>query len=338
MERIFLYYPTIEFPNESWLREAVLYSDKVSSILPFKNESQLPESLKYLFGEGEYSPIYIEDVIWQNHVKYELFAEKFLNELENNLWIFTASSAAIRKKSVDSLFTSKLSQRIILELEHRGIMKGQKDGKIYLPENVAIYYMSVLAKFVADVVETDLVIPSTNYKRFSEISFVNGIQSDMAFNLIFKNCLPIPDITVEISDIIKFKNTHKQDLLKFRAFYAKTQDKLKMCRDSADVKEALLSLKETIEVELHDLGKLYSKNKIKTILTSFDSLFGIENPKLFASLIQAGIITTAIDPKIGIGISSVLVLGKLIDNVVSKPNKTTEFNYLFEARRNGIIR
>ena len=207
-----------------------------------------------------------------------------------------------------------------------------------MPENVAIYYMAVLAKFVASVIEDDLIIPSTDYRRFSDISFENGIQSENAVNLVFQNCLPIPDNSVELSDIIDFKNKHRQELIKFRKFYTQTQNQIKECRDSIDLKESLLTFKEKIELELSELEKLYSKNKIKTIFSNLDSLFGIEKPKLFTSLLEAGIISTAIDPKIGIGIGSVLVIGKIIDNIVSKPNKSNEFNYLFEARRKGIIK
>ena len=52
MERTLLYYPTIELPKESWLRQALLYSDKVSSILPFKDNDRLPNTAKYLNWKG----------------------------------------------------------------------------------------------------------------------------------------------------------------------------------------------------------------------------------------------------------------------------------------------
>jgi len=337
MERILLYYPTIEFPKENWLRQALLYSDKVSSILPYKDESEYPESIKYLNWKGEYSPIFIDDLIRNNSHEYESFADKFLCKIDNNTKVFYASSKSIHPNIVNSLFSNKLSERIIYELEHRNLIRQKSDRRIYIPENIAIYYMSVLAKFVSSVVEEDLIIPSTDYKRFSELSFENGIESEKAMNLIFKNCLPVPDDNVELSDIIDFKNNHKQDLLKFRLFYTKTQDSLKNCRDSIDLKEGLLAIKERIDLELMELEKLYSKNKIRVVYSSLNSLFGIENPKLFSSLLSAGVISTAIDPIIGLGVGVILVAGKLIDNIVSKPNKANEFNYLFEARKEGII-
>lgn len=337
MERILLYYPTIEFPKDNWLRQAILYSDKISSILPFKDESFYPESLKYLIRKEEYSPIYIEDLIANNQNEYDVFADKFLQDVDNNKEeIFYASSQTARQNTINSLFSNKLSKRVIQELTNRGITVNH-DGRIFMLENVAIYYMAGLAKFVSNVIAENLIIPSTDYTRFSKISFDNGIGTEQAINLIFENCLPIPDSNVELSDIIDFKKNNVQDLIKFRQFYIKTQNTLKNCRDSMDMKEALLSLKEKIDIELKDLNKLYSKNKIRVVYTSLSSLFGLDNPKLFNSLVGAGFISTVIDPKIGLGVGALLVGAKLIDSLVIKPKTTNEFSYLFKAQRQGII-
>jgi len=329
MERILLYYPTIEFPKEKWLKQALLYSDKVSSILPYRDESKFPESIKYLHWKNEYSPIYIEDVIESNLTEYKNFADKFIFNVDNNNQIFHTGSLKPREVKLNTLFSNKLSRKVIEELRNRKIAYEYSDGKIYLPENIAIYYMAGLAKFVSSVTNDNLVIPSTDYTGFSKVSFENGIKTEKAIKLIFNHCLPVPDESVELSEIIDFKNNHLQDLKRFRLYYLNTIDSLKSCRDSTDLKEALISLKENINLELSELEKLYSKNRLKTAFSSLGSLFGIENSKLFNSLLKADIISTAIDPKIGLGIGAILVTGKLIDNVVNKPNRTNEFNYLF---------
>ncbi len=338
MERILLYYPTIEFPKENWLRQALLYSDKVSSILPYNVESRIPKSLLPLLEKGEYKPIYTDELMYKYGHDYWPFAKKFLNEIDNNPNIYSASSKCAHRDIVDTLYYNKISSGLLHELEKRKLITAREPGKIHLPENIALYYMSILAKFIASVVEEDIMIPSTDYKRFSQMSFENGIKSDNAMNLIFQNCLPVPDNSVEISKIIDFKNNHLQDLKRFRMFYTKIQNSLKDCRDKQDLKEQLVALKETIDIELAELEKLYTKNKFKIIYSSLDSLFGIENPKLFNSLLGAGVISTVINPMIGLGFGAVIVTGKIIDNFVSKPNQTSEFNYLFEARREGIIK
>ena len=81
MERTLLYYPTIELPREEWLRQALMYTDKVSSILPFNNDEFFPETVRYLNWKNEYTPIYIEEIIRKNEDKYKLFENDFLTSL-----------------------------------------------------------------------------------------------------------------------------------------------------------------------------------------------------------------------------------------------------------------
>ena len=337
MERVLLYYPTIEFPNENWLKQSILFSDKVSSILPYYTDKEYPDSIKYLIDAGEYTPVFIQHLIEENLNEYNDFTNIFLKEIDNNSKILTASSRSIHSRNIDCIFKAKFTNRIFCALKKRNLILKETDTHIVLLENVGLYYMSILAKFVSSVTTQDLVIPSTDYKRFSRISFENGIESDQALNLIFENCLPVPNDSVELSKIIKFKHSHKNDLIRFRHFYTDTQNSLRECRDSNDVKECLIGLNEKIVIELAELKQLYSTNKLKVFYTSLNSLFGLDNPALFNSLITAGLISTTIDSKIGLGIGAILVAGKVIDNIVSKPNRTSEFNYLFEAQRKGII-
>lgn len=338
MDKILLYYPTIEFPNEDWLRQSLLYSDKVASILPFSDESKYPDSIKYLNWKGEYSPIFIEDLISDNSTEYEFITKRFLNDIDNNKQIFHASSRNIRPNTVNSLFQNKFSKKIISELNNRNLIDYRRDDQIHMPENIAIYYMSILAQFVSNIIEDNIIIPSTDYTRFSKFSFENGMKSEQAINLIFKDCLPVPSKEVTISDIIEFKKNHSKDFKNFRIFYSATQETLKTCRDSMDVKEAIQLLKDKIFVELYELEKMYSMNKIQIIYSSLTSLFSLEDPKLFTSLLAAGVISEKIDSRVGLGIGAVLVGGKMVSNITRKPYKKKELNYLFEAKRKGIVR
>ena len=109
MERILLYYPTIEFPQKAWIRQAILYSDKVSSIIPFGNDSELPDSLKDLLDNGEYKPIFIEKQINDSYDDFRQFSKEFLHDINNNQRILYTNSGSLRPMKVDSLFKNKLS-------------------------------------------------------------------------------------------------------------------------------------------------------------------------------------------------------------------------------------
>jgi hypothetical protein len=338
MERVLLYYPTIEFPEETWIRQAILYSDKVSSILPFGKESELPNSLKELLDRGEYKPIFVEEHINEYYEDFRRFSSDFLRDIDNDPRIFTASSLKPRTKKVDSLFRNKMTGELIYELERRHLITLSNDRKIFLPENIALYYMAGLAKFVASNPTMDLITPSTDYKRFSTLTFENGIGNDKALNLILMNCLPVPDENVDLSKIIEFKKTHKSDLTRFRHTYTSTQEVLRNCRDPKDATEAMIIYKEKIGLELDTLNKLYKKNKINTIFTTLDSLFGLENPKLFETLMSVGLISATIDPKIGMGLGLIMLSSKIINNHLSRQKPIGDFNYLFEAKAKGIIK
>ena len=338
MERVLLYYPTIEFPKNSWLKQALLYSDKVSSILPYTDETKFPDTVKYLHHKGEYKPIFIEDCI-QNHLKeYNIFAREFLHEIDHNPEIFTANSLTRRKDQVNSLFSSKLSHEILRELKNRNLAQQNNDDTINLPENIAIYYMSFLAKFIASLnINNDLLTPSTDYQRFKELSYENGNRSHEVINLIFENCLPIPNEDTEISDIIDFKLNHSDDLKRFRHFYLDTQNTIKTCRDNKDIQEALIVLKEKIEIELSEVEALYSKNKIDIAFTSLKILSNIESPKLYSSLVTAGLVSANFNPTAGLIAGAITASVQLINKAFNKPKNSNALNYLFEAQKHKII-
>ncbi|MFN8466338.1 MAG: DUF6236 family protein [Caldilineaceae bacterium] len=58
--RKLLYYPSIDIPNRQWLRQAVLYWDVVSSIVPQQYFDEHPKTkgahIEYLQSEGQYEP------------------------------------------------------------------------------------------------------------------------------------------------------------------------------------------------------------------------------------------------------------------------------------------
>lgn len=337
MERTLLYYPTIELPREDWLRQALLYTDKVSSILPFKNEDYFPRTVKYLSWKGEYNPVYIEDLINNNKSQYKVFEEDFLIGIEANNF-FKSPKKRNKESQPFGTFRNKMTYNLIYKLEQKGLISHTTQDKIFLNDDIAIYYMSGLAKFASVLIKDQYVIPSTNIKYCSDVLFENTSKTEKAYNLIFDNCLPIPDQSVEISTIIEFKRKHINELREFRQFIKDLISDINSANDDYELNEMIVSAKEKIELEIDSLSNVLKKNKIKTIFTSLNTFLGIENPKLFDSLIGAGIVSTPINPKIGLTIAGVGVIAKIIDNRFFKTRERNEFNYLFQAKKFGIIK
>ena len=63
MAKQILYYPTIEIPDVAWLKNALLYWDEVSTIVPSRN-FQLYGNIAMLSEYGFYKPIFPEDPRW----------------------------------------------------------------------------------------------------------------------------------------------------------------------------------------------------------------------------------------------------------------------------------
>jgi hypothetical protein len=337
MERTLLYYPTIELPREEWLKQALLYTDKVSSILPFKEHDRLPETVKYLDCKEQYTPVYIEDIIQENADKYKLFENDFLSQIEDYR-IINASSAPRRRSRFNGIFREKMTTHMIYMLERKGLVSNQTQEQIFLDENIAIYYMAGLARFASASLSDQFIIPSTDYKRFSNLSFDSFAKTEKAYNLIFKNCLPVPDSNVEISDIIDFKKSHSNELKRFRQFVKDLIREINSANDDYEIKEYIKSATEKIELEISTLSNALKKNKIKTIFSSLNTLLGVENPKTFETLFNVGLVSTPINPKVGLGIASVGIIGRYINNKFFSDSKINEFDYLFQAKKMRIIK
>lgn len=71
MAQTILYYPTINIQDGAWLRNAILYWDEVSSIVPYENYPDFSPELLYLKELGVYKAVYPQDLF------YSEFAEDF---------------------------------------------------------------------------------------------------------------------------------------------------------------------------------------------------------------------------------------------------------------------
>jgi len=298
----------------------------------------LPKQLRDLEELGEYTPIYINDLLEKHEPQFKAYEEKFINVIDDPRF-FCQRSDTRRDKRFQSVYRDKMTNFILDELHSRSLIT-QHGSKYYMPENAAVYYMSLLAQFAAEVYESDdIIIPSTDYKRFSQIIFESRQANQESMNIIFKNCLPVPEMSVPIEKIIEFKKNHRAELLQFRQFVQGINQQLTGARDRQDLKEILMSTKEKIELELSNLENTYKRNNINIVVSTMDSIFSLENPKLFESLATIGVISTAINPLLGLGIAGLFVLAKLVDQYADNKDKlkTNELNYLFEAKKSKIL-
>lgn len=75
MAQTILYYPTINIQDGTWLRNAILYWDEVSSIVPYENYPDFSPELLYLQELGVYKAVYPRNLVFSE------FAEDFCNSI-----------------------------------------------------------------------------------------------------------------------------------------------------------------------------------------------------------------------------------------------------------------
>lgn len=75
MAQTILYYPTIDIQDGAWLRNAILYWDEVSSIVPYEGYPDFSPEILYLQRLGVYKPVYPQDLF------ASAFAEDFCKSI-----------------------------------------------------------------------------------------------------------------------------------------------------------------------------------------------------------------------------------------------------------------
>ncbi len=75
MAQTILYYPTINIQDGAWLRNAILYWDEVSSIVPHENYPDFSPELLYLQKSGVYNAVYPQ------YLFFSEFAEDFCSSI-----------------------------------------------------------------------------------------------------------------------------------------------------------------------------------------------------------------------------------------------------------------
>ena len=155
-EKIILYYPTIKIKDGTWLRNAILYWDKVSSIVPGMNFDEFNSiEIEYLQDAGIYEPIYPFELEQEDGL-----CEMFCKQVKKNLKYSkrpmskrrTARVHVEKLSMMDMVHIDKTPEPILEYLLDEGIAQRNYDGAwINMNTEDADVYMATLAKYLAKV-------------------------------------------------------------------------------------------------------------------------------------------------------------------------------------------
>lgn len=343
MKRTLLYYPGSILPKQ-WLYSALLYADEVASLNVY-GDSNFSEDIKYLMDEGQYRPIYLNDVM--NRVYDNGFENAFFNIASSEEFYsfrqkenpFDTRSFEIKGHRGLVMGREQLTQDIIKFVDENEI------GDPYIMPTAVVFelytgylFNTLFIQFLANT-DTNFVIPSTDRKEYEDFTFRLTENKKEAYNIILQNCLPVPSEHVSIRKIVKFKKKRKDELYRFRRFIKRLQDNIEKAASEEEIKEVLIDAKEEFELSISDIATMMKDGGIKTVFDSFDSLLSLENPKFFSALASSGILSLTINPQIGLSIGAILLSTSFITTLLKQKNesRSKELSYLYYAKKQKII-
>jgi len=356
-QRKILYYPNILVPS-SWLKWAILYWDKASSIVPtsweekpvFENnyEKKCYNSMTFLREQGLFEPTRPEYSYSDDRWKKRQAHRELLSELKEFLKSPNFVSNIRRdwtKRPIYRIHRDKMSYETIEVLEKSNLAVRERQGFefvwFYVEKNTYLLYMALLAKNLADI-DVYYTVSSTDWDAYEAMVFQSKDENRGfgALRTYFLDILPIPRDNVSIKDIVKFRKEKRTELLDFREIIDNFQKEVATSDNENEIKQTALQYKEKIEKERKKLNESMRDSKIKTTFAAFRSLISIKSPTLAETI---GFTLANAPPSVSVPIitgTAIIQIGySWIDNRNEKTAKTREspFSYLYYAEKKGII-
>jgi hypothetical protein len=366
MNRTILYYPTIDIPNKSWLRHAILYWDEVSSIVPNSHDlrllNELSPEIHYLTEVGQFRPIKPEDLFeksenWEPFQQFTLEFTKTISSIEFkkliNTRYRTESRINIRKlrsQNVARIHNNKITNNIFNILEEQGLAARNPDqfDWVFFERNTALLYMSLLAKYLADV-DSEQTTIGTDLRVYEKLNFkrVKEKEGFPVVSLSLNNILPTPTDNIPLEKLIDFKRRREQNLIQFRKHLSEFQVKLSKSSSQTELKEVVTSFKHGLVAGVKDLKDVLDDSKIESNFKTFKSLINLSSPTtIVATATLLNNKFNVIDLPVSFATLGIITVGaiQLTGDFIELRNKEraalreSPFSYIYQAQKYGFVK
>ncbi|HYV94010.1 MAG TPA: hypothetical protein VE978_19695 [Chitinophagales bacterium] len=277
-----LYYPTIEFQSETWVKSALLFWDKIYRIVPegYKPEDTLEINLAKDAGLIDDIELSVEDL--------KKTAEEFENFCESIQWIpdgFNSSTFQVR------LHSSKIDTRLkpFFTQFSKSI---DREGFYRLPEKIANGYMFFLSDTVSR--RRNIAKLTDSPDMFAAMSYfdmdgnfddwiTNDEASDFYSTIIIENLLPADIRSINISQIIRLNEQLVHSKKQFRVSVSQFNERLTKIED----KEFAIKEIAKFKSEMSDVNKNRIEILQSTIKELTPSLLYVGVPVGASSIIES---------------------------------------------------
>lgn len=354
MAQSILYYPTIDIPDGPWLRNALLYWDSISSIVPYRNYSDLSPELQYLRNCGTYEPIFPQDIFTSEYaLDFEKTIISRLGRQPREKKSFADSkysgAAAMHRKKMyapalcESIHYRKISSRLFEYLLKNNFISIEDTygDWIEIEAHTASIYMRTLAEYAVKCHMKDMVIGTDCTRHQSDLYTRTTLRQNSAcISVSLNDCLPQPSMDVGYEELLDFKQSHMEELAELRNKLREFEIALSTCDGPEEIRFQTEKFRESWQLSLMQTKKMFTRERVAFSLGTLTAL--ISAPSIAESL------KSIMFPATKNPIASVALLGgaaaigvgyQFVNyrNRVNEQRSSAGFSYLLKASKAGII-
>lgn len=355
MAQTILYYPQINIQDGAWLRNAILYWDEVSSIVPYRYYNDLSPELLYLNNIGVYNAVYPEDLFFSDfenefceavirrirfYERQEYHSRSGIHGVVSpTLYRNNRIQNGIRNDNTyerffhESIHYNKLPYTLYEFLNDKGYLYGHsKDNWLEIDGQIAQIYMRTLAEYSIKCSDKDIVLGTDTTTTRREIYRYtrNKNVNTQCYQIDIVNCLPQPVPDTSFEDILYFKDRRKDELNEFRKKIRDFEQKVNHAQSSEEIKAREQEFIESWEHCSNAYYRVARESKIRFFLSSLCTLVALP---FVGSLLSH-------DPD-SIQLGAALLKTRLehIDyrNRINPRTVDGGFSYIIKANRAGMI-
>ncbi len=345
MKRRILYYPSIDIKDGIWLRNAILYWEEVSSIMPYQNDDyHISPEVSYLMNTGHFIPARPDDVMSSN--MYEDFVDEVRIRFDEYRPHQTKAGRReyIHMSKVEPdyyrLHESKLSSHVMEMMEEKSeIIRSENNQWISVDAHLSDIYMSVLAKYLAAISSADTSIGTdrmfTQDKIFKPERSLDANNRQSFLNYQF-NILPAPNMDVSIEDILLFKERRSDELRRLRMEINELEGRLQSAEDRVQLKRIWIEFEDRLESNVSDLNRVMKECRWKIKPSVMNGLISMSMPGIMSTAEMFGVSFSPVQKGIGLASGAVLSIGlsiKDIGNIRREALDNNPFAYVYHGRR-----
>ncbi len=266
-----LYFPYIRVPCNQWFTQVLLYWDEVATIVPYEyihNPEKLGDYMVELLQNG-----LLNQVIPTEHI-YSIpnFTEAFIEYIDSiNLETFPTKQKWI------NIHIEKMGD-IAQELCSRKLAIPDRYPWFTVEPQVGKAFMTYLACILGKLSDLNFVPitdqPSSMFFPFGTNNFAYLRRLQQLRGLILPNLLPIPDGSVSLNEIAKFKHDYCRQLHRFRTSIEAFITKLAAVEDETAKETIFKAEMELLNMQIEDIVEAMKRRK-KWSRINFGNLFSI---------------------------------------------------------------